>query len=96
MTLEEIGNYHLLYELLKNGRGNLYPELEPIELHKIVNLLKNRSGEDYGSDQEKWINWFLESDLLNPVDKTNLGRIKKIADAERRYSPLIDKKKNDQ
>jgi hypothetical protein len=85
MTLEEISDYHLLYELLKDGRGDLYAELEPIEVRHIMDVLRTRTGKDFGSDASAWVDWFLESGRLSAQDRTNLDRIKKLVDMERKF-----------
>ena len=61
MTLEEIGNYHLLCELLKGGCAGLYPQLEPISVESIGEILRIRTGKDFGTDVERWVGWFLKS-----------------------------------
>lgn len=89
MTLAEIRSYHLVCELLEDGKANLYPDLEPIEIRHIVEELKNRTGKDYGNDVSGWVSWFVESNALSEPDKTNLARIKRLMDMEGKYIPQI-------
>jgi hypothetical protein len=96
MTIDEISNYHLLYELLKEGRGELYPELEPLSQESIAAVLRARTGKDFGRDADRWIEWFLAGQMLSDQDKTNLERIRKLADMERKYVPQIEKDRGEQ
>jgi hypothetical protein len=95
MTVEKMSDYHLLYELLKEGRGDLDAELEPIDVGEIARVLKARTGKDFGQDVEAWVAWFLDAERLTPQDKTNLGRIKKLVDMERKFVPRIDKNRKE-
>jgi hypothetical protein len=96
VCVAEISTYHLLFEMLKEGRGDLYPQLEPIPLDVIAAALAARTGKNFGTDAERWITWFLKGKILSENDRANLSRIKKLVDMERKYIPRIEKDRGEQ
>lgn len=81
--LEAWSNYHLIYELLHDGQGGIYPDIEPIDLNDILSLLTQRAGNDFGKDVNQWVNWFLTTDGVGTEkEKASVVTVKKIRDIE--------------
>ncbi len=80
--VQTISTYHLIYELLEDGEGKLYPEMEPIDLESIVSALRRRHSCNWGSSVDLWVEWFLASPDAGTEDERRsiaaVAQIKKI------------------
>jgi hypothetical protein len=59
--LRTLSTYHLIYELLHDGKGNLYPEIEPISPRSIFDVLWHRHGRQIGDNVKSCVEWFLHT-----------------------------------
>lgn len=83
--LRTVPTFHLIYELLANGEGELYADMEPMALSDIAAELRRRSGKRFDLDVDAWVNWFLseesEADLR---EKNSITMCKRIYDLEKK------------
>lgn len=64
-SLGEITTYHLMIELIYEGRAEIIPELEilePFDIKEIRATLQSRAQKNFGTDLDKWIDWFMGSE----------------------------------
>lgn len=75
-----LSTYHLLVELIYDGRAGSIPELEPIEpidVVLLVDALSQRTHQDHGSDVAAWCRWFVEFDeQATESQKTTIKMLK--------------------
>ena len=91
--LKTLSNYDLVYELLQDGKGEVYPDIEPIDTNKIIEILEKRSMETFGNDKRKVIDWFMHSDgVASDEEKNNLRTVLKIINIEKKAMKLIKAK----
>ena len=78
-----LSTYHLMFELLHDGKGHLYPNLEPFDVKSICDELQKRTGQNLGSDTESWVEWFLAStDAATPDERATIATVQRIRKIE--------------
>ena len=96
-TLEDAPTLHLLIELLKDGKADIFPELEPlepIEKSRLVQVLNDRTGTNFGSDFDPWYRWFLQDYTeASDEDREKLKIVKRLVDSEKKYVERITRKR---
>ena len=81
--LRAVSTYHLIFELLHDGKGNLYSDIEPINPKSILDELRDRLGQDLGSKVEPWVEWFLAStEAGNPDELGTIATVLRIRKIE--------------
>jgi hypothetical protein len=81
--LQSLSNYHLIYELLHDGQGGIYPDIEPIDVNELLSVLTQRAGNDIGKDINQWVNWFLTTENVGTEkEKASIVAVKKIRGIE--------------
>jgi hypothetical protein len=94
--IQTISTCHLIFELLHDGEGNLYPEIEPIGTEVIVGVLRSRHG-DLGNDPESWAKWFLGSpNEGTPDERVGIATALRIRRIEKDALRRIDGEDQDQ
>lgn len=82
--VQTISTYHLIYELLEDGEGNLYPEMEPIARESIVSALQRRHACNWGSTVELWVEWFVASpDAGTEEERQSIAAVAQIKKIEK-------------
>lgn len=80
MRIDKISTYHLVIELMYEGKAEIIPEikgLEPFDVKEILQALRKRSGEDFGDTYDRWSNWFLETeDVASKYEKNTLEHLR--------------------
>ena len=90
--LKSLTNYHLIFELLHDGKGDLFPDIEPIDTNDIIKILEERSNKSFGADVKKIVKWFMLAEgVATDEDKENMRTIKKIMDIEKKALSKIKK-----
>lgn len=83
--LKHLQTFDLIYELMRDGKADLHPNLEPINPDSIIKALASRTGLNFKDDVELWIRWFLSPECdSKDEDKSKIRTIKKILDIEQR------------
>lgn len=83
--LKDLSNYDLLYELLQEGKGEVYPDLEPINTRQIIKILEERASKEFGNNINTILNWFMSSDdVATQEEKNNIKTILKIKNIEKK------------
>ena len=83
--LKRASTYHLIVELLCDGKAEALPDIEPIEIEEIVRELEERSDQSFGRSAEQWVEWFITSEEFGTeYERRNVALIKRIIDTERR------------
>ena len=83
--LKTLSDYDLVYELLHGGKGEIYPDIEPIDLSQIYKILQERTGLSFNNDVENVINWFMFTDgVATDEQKSNLKIILRIISIEKK------------
>jgi hypothetical protein len=95
--LRSLSNYDLVYELLHDGNGEIYPNLEPIDPEQLYSILQERSGCSFDNDLKKVLNWFMFTDgTATDEEKKNLKIILKIINVGKKALEKIEKENNQQ
>ena len=80
--LNSISTCNLIFELLHDGAGGIYPTIEPISPEVIFTLLRRRHSCNLENNVESWVEWFLGSpELGTQSERDSIAtavRIKKI------------------
>jgi hypothetical protein len=83
--LKSLSNYDLVYELLQGGKGEIYPDLEPIDINQLYQILQERTGLSFGNDIKKVLDWFMFTDgVATDEHKNNLEIILRIINIEKK------------
>jgi hypothetical protein len=94
--LKSLTNYHLIFELLHDGKGDLFPDIEPIDTKNIIRILEERSNKSFGADVKKIIKWFMLAEgVATDEDKENMRTIIKIMDIEKKALNKIKGERGD-
>ncbi len=48
--IKSLSSYHLIFELLYDGKGNIHPDIEPIDTKEIIKILECRANRVFGTD----------------------------------------------
>ncbi len=87
--------FHLIYELLYEGRGGIHPNLEPLGSNELIVALKQRTGHAFGDNPERWAEWFLnDQGAGTEKERRSLRTILKIRKIERTAMEKISKEKD--
>ena len=88
-NLNELSTLHLLIELMYQGKAEIIDEIihfEPFSISEILEILRERAGEDYGQNFDDWFNWFMHtSDVGTQKEKENLRLLKSNKDRDDYY-----------
>jgi hypothetical protein len=79
--MKRLSTYHLVYELLSDGNGQLYPDLEPMELQEIMKEIGSRHNVSF-SDISEYANWFIESSEFSDTEKSSVATMLRIIKIE--------------
>ena len=52
--LQTLSNYHLIFEYLHKGKGDIFPNIEPIDTICIIKTLEERANKVFGDDSKKY------------------------------------------
>jgi hypothetical protein len=79
--MENLSTYHLIYELLSDGKGKLYPEFEPIDKDHIMQVLISRYSIKFSKCQEV-AEWFIDSVEFPASERASIETMLRIKKAE--------------
>ncbi len=92
---ESMSNYHLLFELLHDGKGDIFPDLEPIDTKQIIRILEKRSNKSFGADVNRIVNWFMLAEgAATDEDKENIRTVLKIMNIEKKALDKIKRQRD--
>ncbi len=79
--------YEIIYELIYEGIGEIYPDIEPIKTCELIDELNKRVDPVNGGRGRKsksgWIAWFISSrSLATEKERTSIKNIVKIKSIE--------------
>ena len=81
--MKDISTYHLVYELLSEGKGELYPSLEPFDIREIFAELSNRSKTKIVS-KEVALDWSVEHGDVSDEERNLIKTMARIYRIEKK------------
>ncbi len=82
---ESLTNYHLLFELLHEGKGNIHPDIEPIDTEQIIKIIEKRADKTFGTNINGIIDWFMSSEgVSSDKERTGIATVIRIKNIEKR------------
>lgn len=90
--MQTLSNYHLMFEYLHNGKGDIFPNIEPIDTMRIIKLLEERANLVFGNDFEKILDWFMHTEgVASNEERENLAAVIRIINIEKKSLERIKK-----
>lgn len=89
--MKSLTNYHLAYELLSDGKGGLYVDLEPMEINQIFGELSRRACIEFLTSEDA-ITWCVENGGLVADEKESIKTMMRIKNIESRAMRRIRNK----
>lgn len=94
--LKDLSTYDLIYELVHDGKADLYPDREPLLRDSLLEELESRSRMHFGDDVERWISWFLQApDVGTEAQRESFRTIEKIVRSEKKALNALKRKRDD-
>lgn len=90
-----LSTFHLIYELLYDGRAETHPNLEPFKIDDLIVALEKNTGHAFGNNPERWADWFSnDRSAGTSKEKESLRTIRKIRNIEQTAMRKISKHKD--
>ena len=91
--IKSLSSYHLIFELLYDGKGNIHPDIEPIDTKEIIKILECRANRVFGTDVKKIVDWFLNTEgVASSEEIEGISIVLDIKDIERKSLAKIKQK----
>lgn len=94
--LAAVSTYHLMIELIYDGKAEIVPEVaifEPFDVNEILAVLRLRANSDFGSDTQAWVSWFLDSKgVATERERETFRLLKKSKDQNDRFISKFSEK----
>lgn len=91
-----LSNYHLLFELLHDGKGNIHPELEPIDTKLIIDTLEERAGRAFKDNINDIIDWFMLTEgVASEKERVGISTVLRIKKIEVKSLSILREKESD-
>ena len=87
--MKDISTYHLISELLAEGNGNIYPDLEPFDLQEIFVELSKRAKINIDS-KESALDWCMGHGDISDEERDLIKTSARIYEIEKKAMGQLD------
>jgi len=88
--------YLCIYDLIQYKKKNLWPDIEVNDIDITMENLVSLSNQDFGYEVADWIDWFLNNEKNDDVERESIKMMWELYEVENKHVPRIrdSKKKN--